>query len=427
MTVNNNLFAEASNMGGQTMPADPGIGSALIALFQHGIFRQRRMQAGQTHMAKNNGGSARPAPQGGGAPRHVAMLIYPGIAPLDVTGPLQVFWFANALAKQKLYEITTCGPTADSVQTGLGFAMTPACAMEALPLPVDTLLVSGGGRPVVVQDRAILDWLARTAPKARRFGSICTGAFVLADAGLIDGKRVTTHWELGGELARRYPSARVDIGAIFIRDGKLCTSGGLSAGIDLALALVEEDHGRELALKVARGLVLFFKRSGGEAQFSTQLRAQISTMPAIRQVQLWCNENLDADLRVRVLAERAAMSERTFIRKFIEDTGETPAEFVMSARFQEACRLLEETELAPKAVAQRCGFGSAAALRRIFTRRIGVSPAHYRDMRGRCSRPYGAARLRPRKSKLGGIRAYGTARRAFGSVQGEATTSPSWR
>jgi transcriptional regulator GlxA family with amidase domain len=321
---------------------------------------------------------AYPAPQAMSGPRRIAMLIYPGVAALDVTGPLQAFWFANNISKQELYEITTVGPTTDPVATGLGFAMTPACAMAALPLPVDTLLVSGGGGPHTVRDQAMLDWLARAAPRSRRFGSICTGAFVLADAGLIDGKRVTTHWVFGEELARRYPRVTVDIDAIFVRDGRLCTSGGLSAGIDLALALVEEDHGRELALEVARSLVLFLKRSGGQAQFSPQLRAQMSAMPAIRQVQLWCHENLDADLRIGVLAKRAGMSERSFIRKFVNDTGRTPAEFVASARLEAACRLLEETRFSLKAVAQRCGLGSTLSMRRIFMRRLGVSPLQYR-------------------------------------------------
>jgi transcriptional regulator GlxA family with amidase domain len=239
--------------------------------------------------------------------------------------------------------------------------------------------VSGANGPDTVKDPAILDWLAKTAPKARRFGSICTGAFVLADAGLIGGKRVTTHWAFGAELARRHPKARVEVDPIFIRDGNLCSSAGISAGIDLALALLEEDHGRELALEVARYLVLFLKRSGGQSQFSTQLRAQFSEIPAIREVQLWCLDNLAVDLRVRVLAKRARMSERSFVRKFLEDTGLTPGEFVMSARLEAARWLLAESRTAPKVVAERCGFGSAATLARLFRSRFGVSPAHYRD------------------------------------------------
>lgn len=307
------------------------------------------------------------------------MLIYPGVAALDVAGPLQVFGASNFLMKQKLYDILTVAPTADPVPTPTGFAFLPACAMTALPLPVDTLLVSGGGAPDSGTEPAILNWLRQTIPLARRFGSICTGAFALGAAGLIDGKRVTTHWAFGAELALRNPAAKVEVGPIFIRDGNLYTSAGISAGIDLALALVEEDHGRDLALKVARYLVLFLKRSGGQGQFSMQLQTQFSTIPAIQQVQQWCIENLNGDLRVATLARRAGMSERSFIRAFREDTDKTPADFVRLARLQDARRLLEETTFAPKLIAERCGIGSAAAMRRLFLREIGVTPADYRE------------------------------------------------
>lgn len=314
----------------------------------------------------------------GEMPRRIVMLIYPGIAPLAAAGPLQVFGVANVLSRQKLYDVTAVAPTADAVPTELGFSILPCCSMTDVPQPIDTLLVCGGGGPGTVTDSAVLSWLARTAPQTRRHGSICTGAFVLADAGLIEGKRVTTHWALGAELARLHPTARVELDAIFVKDGGLYSSAGISAGIDLALAMLEEDHGRELALEVARFLVLFLKRSGGQAQLSTHLMAQFSTVPAIQKVQQWCNENLCADLRVAALARRAAMSERSFIRTFREDTGTTPAEFVQQARLQAARRLLEETELAPKTVAQRCGFGSPGVMRRVFVRELGVSPAEYR-------------------------------------------------
>ena len=307
------------------------------------------------------------------------MLIYPGVAPLDVAGPLQVFGVSNFLAKEKLYNVTTVAPTAAPVATPLGFAFMPACAMTELTLPVDTLLVSGGGGPDAGTDSQILDWLRQMAPRTRRLGSVCTGAFALGAAGLLDGKRVTTHWAFGAELARRNPTAIVEIDPIFVRDGNIYSSGGISAGIDLALSLIEEDHGRDFALKIARYLVLFLQRSGGQAQFSTHLRAQFSSVPAIQKVQQWCHENLTEDLRVATLARRAAMSERSFIRAFRDDTGMTPAEFVLQARLESARRLLEETALAPKIIAQRCGFGSPAALRRSFARSLGVSPVEYRE------------------------------------------------
>jgi transcriptional regulator GlxA family with amidase domain len=330
------------------------------------------------------------------APRRVAMLIYPGVAPLDVAGPLQVFGVANFLSQRKRYDVVTLAPSDAAVPTPLGFAFMPTCAMTALPLPVDTLLVSGGGGPNAGCEPAILDWLKHATPQARRFGSICTGAFALGAAGLIAGKRVTTHWAFGAELARRHPSAIVDDDCIFIRDGNLYTSAGISAGIDLALALVEEDHGRDLALAVARYLVLFLKRSGGQAQFSTQLAAQFSSVPAIQKIQHWCHDHLDGDLRVAALAKQAAMSTRSFIRIFHEDTGRTPAEFVESARLQAACRLLGDTDLTVKMIASRCGIGSAASLRRIFMRRLGESPAQYRDkFRTQATTPTGAALEQP--------------------------------
>jgi transcriptional regulator GlxA family with amidase domain len=313
------------------------------------------------------------------AARCVAMLIYPGVAPLDVAGPLQVFGVANFLRKQKLYDVVTVAPTAEPVPTPLGFAFMPTCAMADLPLPVDTLLVSGGGGPDSGTQPEILAWLRQSTPRARRFGSICTGAFALGAAGLLDGKRVTTHWDFGSELARRCPTSIVATDPIFVRDGNLYSSAGISAGIDLALALVEEDHGIDLALSIARYLVLFLKRSGGQAQFSPQLRAQFSEGPAIRQVQLWCQDNLAGDLRVGTLCEIAAMSERNFIRKFREDTGQSPGEYVTSARMAAACRFLTETELSLKAVAQKSGLGSLAAMRRAFLGRMGVSPKQYRD------------------------------------------------
>jgi transcriptional regulator GlxA family with amidase domain len=286
---------------------------------------------------------------------------------------------ANFLKQQKLYDIITVAPTTAPVPTRLGFALLPACAMAALVFPVDTLLLSGGGGPDAGTEPMILDWLRHAAPQARRFGSICTGAFALGAAGLLDGKRVATHWAFGQELARRNPKAMVELDPIFIRDGNLYSTAGISAGIDLALGLLEEDHGRDFALVVARYLVLFLKRSGGQSQFSTVLEAQTSSIPAIERVQCWCLDNLAGDLRVSTLAKRAAMSERSFIRAFREDTGRTPAKFVSVLRLQTARRLLEETSLPLKAIAQRSGLGSVSATRRVFLRELGVSPLDYRD------------------------------------------------
>lgn len=307
------------------------------------------------------------------------MLIYPGVAPLDVAGPLQVFGVANFLKKRKLYDVITVGPDAGPISTPLGFAFLPSCGMEQLEFPVDTLLVSGGGGPDAGTDLRIAEWLRTSVSKARRYGAVCTGAFALCAAGLAKGKRLATHWAFVDELARRNPEAKVEVEPIFIRDGNLYTSAGISAGIDLALALLEEDHGRAFALEVARYLVLFLKRSGGQSQFSTHLQAQFSTVPQIQRVQQWILGHLDGDLRVTVLAKKAGMSERTFIRSFREGTGKTSGEYIAEVRLQKGRRLLEDTQMEPKRVAAKSGLGTAASMRRVFLRQLGVTPAEYRE------------------------------------------------
>lgn len=311
--------------------------------------------------------------------RRIAMLIYPGVAPLDVAGPLQVFGVANFLKRQKLYDVITVAPGGDPVPTPLGFSFLPSCAMEQLEFPVDTLLVSGGGGPDAGTDPRIGLWLKDHVSQARRYGAVCTGAFALSAAGLTRNKRVVTHWAFTDELARRNPQTKVEVDPIFIRDGRLYTSAGISAGIDLALALLEEDHGRAFALEVSRYLVLVLKRSGGQSQFSTQLQAQYSTIPSIQRVQHWILDHINGDLRIGVLAKKAGMSERTFIRSFREDTGKTPGEYIAQARLQTARRLLEDTRLEPKRIAAQSGLGTAASMRRVFVRQLGVTPVEYRD------------------------------------------------
>jgi transcriptional regulator GlxA family with amidase domain len=311
--------------------------------------------------------------------KRIAMLIYPGVAALDVAGPLQVFGVANFLKKRKLYDVVTVAPGGAPVPTPLGFAFLPTCAMEQLEFPVDTLLVSGGGGPDAGTDPRIREWLRANFANARRYGAVCTGAFALAAAGLARGKRLATHWAFADELARRNPEAKVEVEPIFIRDGRLYSSAGISAGIDLALALLEEDHGRAFALEVARYLVLFLKRSGGQSQFSTHLQAQFSSLPQIQQAQQWILDHLAGDLRVSNLARTAGMSERTFIRAFREDTGKTPGDYVAAVRLQAARRLLEDTGLELKRVAAQTGLGTAASMRRVFLRELGVTPVQYRE------------------------------------------------
>ena len=311
--------------------------------------------------------------------RRVAMLIYPGVTPLDVAGPLEVFAFANVLRKQKVYDVVTVGPTAGPVTTKAGIAFLPSCAMTELALPVDTLMVAGGGKPRTWITQEMIDWLRTAATQARRFGSICTGAFLLGAAGLLDGHRVTTHWASCADLARLHPTASVEVDPIFVREGPFFSSAGITAGIDLTLSLVEEDYGRDFALNIARYLVLYLERAGGQAQFSVRLKAQFSDVPAIERVQHWCEENLDGDLAVGVLCQVAGMSERSFSRKFHQETGQTVGEYVATVRLEAACRLLSETGLLLKEVAWKCGFGSVAALRRAFVARIGVPPREYRE------------------------------------------------
>ena len=225
----------------------------------------------------------------------------------------------------------------------------------------------------------MIDWLRLAARRSRRVASVCTGAFLLARAGLLDGRRATTHWASCDALARNYPAVTVDPDPIFVRDGNVYTSAGVTAGIDLALALVEEDLGRRAALDVARSLVLFIRRPGGQAQFSSGLAGQAAIQPGIRELQDWVSDNLDSDLSVPALAERAFMSPRNFARVFSREVGLTPAAYVESLRLERARLLLETTEMQLEEIARRCGFGTVETLRRAFGRRLRVSPSDYRS------------------------------------------------
>jgi transcriptional regulator GlxA family with amidase domain len=224
----------------------------------------------------------------------------------------------------------------------------------------------------------ITRWLREQATGVRRLGSVCSGAFILARAGLLDGKRVTTHWNASSELARAFPLLNVEPDQIYVKDGQTYTSAGITAGMDMALALVEEDFGRAVALKVAREFVMFLKRPGGQSQFSAHLAAQTAERSVIRDVQDWILENLSQPLGVDQLADHVGMSTRNFSRAFKHETQTTPAEYVEMARIDAARRLLEESDNPLKRVAHWCGFGDPNALRRAFVRRLGVSPADYR-------------------------------------------------
>lgn len=246
-------------------------------------------------------------------------------------------------------------------------------------MDIDTLLVAGSPRIRELEGNArISAWLRSQARRVRRVGSVCSGAFLLAGAGLLDGRRVTTHWNSADRLAATYPSVIVESDRIYIKDGMTYTSAGVTAGMDMALALVEEDFGRAVALQVAREFVMFLKRPGGQSQFSAHLAAQTAERTAIRDAQAWVLQNLDKMLTVDNLAQHVGMSTRNFARQFKKETSTTPAEFVESARVDAARRMLEESSNPLKRVASLCGFGDPNSLRRAFLRRLGVSPADYR-------------------------------------------------
>jgi len=330
---------------------------------------------------------ARPARPGTPAPtRHVVLVGYPDVQLLDVAGPLEVFAGAARLLGERgdratpAYTTELVGPRSGGFATSSGLGLVAARTFGAVRGGVDTLLVAGGpGTATAMTDRALLGWLRRMAPRVRRLGSVCTGTFVLAEAGLLDDRRVTTHWNWCAALAERYPRLTVDPDPIFVRDGNVYTSAGVTAGMDLALALVEEDHGREVALTIARQLVLFLRRPGGQSQFSAQLATQAADRQPLRELQAWIVEHPDAELSVPTLARRVAMSPRNFARVFAHEVGMTPARFVETVRVEAARRRLEESSHGVDAVAAACGFGTAEAMRRTFLRRLRVPPSAYRS------------------------------------------------
>jgi transcriptional regulator GlxA family with amidase domain len=309
--------------------------------------------------------------------RRVVIVAFNEVQALDVTGPSEVFSLADRGTDGGAYTIELVAPA--PITTSSGLTLTPHAALDQARGEIDTLVVPGGqGTRQAAGDERLISWLRRAALRSRRVTSVCTGAFLLARAGLLDGRRATTHWAACAALSRSYPTIEVEPDPIFVRDGNVYTSAGVTAGIDLALALVEEDLGPQVALNVARSLVLFVRRSGGQAQFSSGLAGQAASRPGIRELQQWINDHLANDLSVPALAERAFMSERNFSRVFSREVGNAPAAYVEGVRLERARLLLETTELQLEEIARRCGFGTVETLRRSFARRLKASPSDYR-------------------------------------------------
>jgi transcriptional regulator GlxA family with amidase domain len=313
-------------------------------------------------------------------PHTVVIVLFDGVQSIDVTGPLEVFAGANTYLQARGgrpgYAIRHAGPGGAEVVTSSGLRLMPDCDLGTVRAP-DTLIVPGG-EGTRTPDPGVVTNLARLAPRAGRVMSVCTGALLLAEIGLLDGRRATTHWAMCATMAERFPAVQVDPEPIFVRDGPLSTSAGVTAGIDLALALVEDDLGRDAALLIARHLVMFLRRPGSQAQFSTQLRNQVAQRESLRDVQQWIADRPGTDLSVEALARRAGMSPRHFARAFLAETGSTPGRYVHLARVESARRLLEDTTNGIDQIARSCGFGVAETMRRAFQRELGVSPAEYR-------------------------------------------------
>ncbi len=339
-------------------------------------------------MAQSEGcWSLTPAPAGHqhgvvSSPRQVVLVVFDQLHPLDLVGPYEVFAGANAheesSGRPPPYELAVVAATPGAVRSRSGLSITAEHPLPATA--VDTIVVVGGtGSRAARNDEALVNWLRHASPQARRTCSVCTGAFVLAAAGLLDGRRATTHWASAAELARDYPAVEVDPDPLFINDGPMWTSAGVTAGIDLALALVEADLGSAVAQTVARWLVLFLRRSGGQSQFAGEVWRDPPEREALRDVIRYIHAEPAADLRLPVLAERAMMSVRHLQRTFTQELGEPPAGYISRVRVDAACRVLELEPATVTDAARRSGFGTAEAMRRAFHRHLGISPDAYRD------------------------------------------------
>ena len=310
--------------------------------------------------------------------RRVLIVAFPGLQTLDAVGPYEVFAGANQVIGKAAYDVGLYsligGPVAG--ESGLALATATLPGDEAA---IDTLVLPGGnGVQAARRDPALIAWITRTAPRCRRVATVCTGTFLAAEAGLLEGRTVTTHWARAEQLQEEFPTLTVDADPIYVRDGRVWTSAGVTAGIDLALAMVEADHGAEVARTIARWLVMFLHRAGGQTQFATPVWAPRAERSTVRAVQSLVEAAPGGDHRLPAMAAAAAMSVRHFSRVFTEEVGETPGRYVERVRLEAARHELETTADTLEVVAARCGFGTAETLRRTFQRRLGVAPDSYR-------------------------------------------------
>ena len=320
------------------------------------------------------------------------MLAHPDAQILDVVGPLEVFSRASRLLREQdlrrpdAYSVEILGLKRGLFAASSGLRLYADRRFDQAGPGIDTLLIAGGrGTPRYQSDPKLLRWIRKQHDSVRRLGSICTGAFLLAEAGLLNGRRATTHWASADQFAARYPEIQLEPDTIYIKEGSLYTSAGVTAGMDLALAMVEEDHGRDIALATARHLVMYLCRPRGQSQFSAQLAVQLAEREPLRDLQAWIVEHPQGDLSVEALARRVAMSPRNFARLFAREVGVTPAKFVASVRVETARRLLEETTQPIEAICDESGFTNLESMRQAFLRAVGVPPRQYRQRFARLS------------------------------------------
>ncbi|MDU1892248.1 MAG: GlxA family transcriptional regulator [Dysgonomonas sp.] len=319
--------------------------------------------------------------------KHITFLIPKDATLLDITGPYEVFSQAieciNSRGKKPPYILhTVSAERSKAVRTASGMVIECDSLTKDIDYEIDTLFIPGVPNSIQADykmDRKVLKWIARQSEAVRRICSVCTGTFFLAEAGILNGKKATTHWELCDTLTRHYPQTEVQNDPIFVKDGNIYTSAGISTGMDLALALVEEDFGRSLALEVAKQMVLYLKRPGNQSQYSSVLTHQSIDYRPIQEIGNWIMEHLNQNMTVEALAEQVSMSPRNFARVFLRETGVTPARYIDKLRIETACRYLVETQLSLKEIAGLCGLSSPDNMRRVFLKYMQITPSDYRE------------------------------------------------